>query len=120
MAMWTTAGAKSVQVIASNILGTVQASLSVDAQPLEVAMTGRQWVGSTNAVSLLLKGTSTASTYQVQYRTNLTQGYWSNAIPDGASVTGQNGQTPWLDLGGPGRDVNTSTQLFYRVVLPVP
>jgi hypothetical protein len=101
-------------------LGTAQANLSVDVQALDMAVLGRQWVGTTNAVSLLLEGTSDSSTYQVQYRTNLTQGYWSNAIPDGVSIPGQNGQTPWLDLGGPGRDVTTSTQLFYRVVLPLP
>jgi hypothetical protein len=46
--------------------------------------------------------------------------FWSNAIPNGVSITGQNGQTPWLDFGGSGRDVTTAIQLFYRVVLPVP
>ncbi len=117
---WTTAGTKSVQVIISNILGTAQANLSVDVQALDLAVLGRQWVGPTNAVNLLLKGTSASSTYQVQYRTNLNDGYWSNAIPDGASILGANGQTLWLDLGGPGRDVNTSTQMFYRVVMPTP
>ena len=117
---WTTAGTKTVQVIASNALDSVQASMAVDVRALEMAILGRQWVGTTNAVNLLLKGTSAASTYQVQYRTNLTQGYWSNAIPEGGAVPGQNLQTPWLDLGGPARDVTTSTQLFYRVVLPVP
>lgn len=117
---WTTPGTKSVQVTVSNLTGTAQANLSVEVQALDLAILGRQWVGPTNAVSLLLKGTSASSTYQVQYRTNLTQGYWSNAIPDGVSVPGLNGQTSWLDLGGPGRDVTTSTQLLYRVVLPMP
>ncbi len=117
---WSTAGGKSVQVIVSNLLGTAQANLSVNVQPLDLAILGRQWVGATNAVNLLLKGTSAASTYQVQYRTNLTQGFWSNAIPDGVSIPGLNGQTAWQDLGGPGRNVTTATQLFYRVVLPSP
>ena len=117
---WTTTGTKTVHVLASNAVNSVQANMSVEVAALGLQMLGRQRIGSTNAVNTLLTGTSAGSTYQVRYCTNLAQGFWSNALPNGVSIPGLNGSTPWTDLGGPGRDLNTATPMFYRAVLPTP
>ena len=51
---WATAGAKTVHVTASNLLGTVEANLSVDVQALNMAIVGRRWDGTTNAVDAVM------------------------------------------------------------------
>jgi hypothetical protein len=117
---WTTPGTKTVRVTVTNAIDRVSASLSVDVQPLSMQILGRQWINGTNAVVAEIRGTSADSAYQVQYRTNLIASGWSNALPGGLTIPGSNSSTLWLDLGGPGRDVTTATQMFYRVVLPAP
>ena len=115
---WTAAGNKVIQVVASNAYTTAQVTLNVDARALGLTLLGRQRIGSTNAVLLLLTGTSGASTYQLQYCTNLVSPLWGVATPIGVSITGLDHTTPLTDLGGPGRDVTTAPKLFYRAVLP--
>jgi hypothetical protein len=117
---WAGTGAKTVRVIASNALSVVQSTLQVDAQVLDMAVVGRRWVRAVNAVDTTILGTSASSTYQVQYRTNIASGVWYVADPDGVSIVGQNVSTPWTDMGGPGRNVTTNAQMFYRAVLLTP
>ena len=117
---WAGTGAKTVRVVASNALSVVQATLQVDAQVLDMDVIGRRWIQTVNAVEAVIRGTSASSTYQIQYRTNLSVGSWTNALPGGVNVPGQNGDTPWTDMGGPDRDVTIARQLFYRAVLLVP
>jgi hypothetical protein len=114
---WLAAGAKTVHVVVSNACGTVQANLPVDVQKLGIDIVGRHWVGTTNAFDAVIRGSSASSSYQIQYRDSLTEGGWSDAVPNG-SIAGQDGSTPWTDVGGPGRNVNTNAQIFYRAVLP--
>jgi hypothetical protein len=115
---WVSSGSKTVMVNASNELGAVQADMSVDVQVLTLDdHVGFHWVGTTNAVDMVLQGTSSNSTYRVQYRTNMITGVWTNAAPGGLTVSGRNGSTPWTDMGGPARNVTTATTLFYRAVL---
>ena len=109
-----------MRVIASNALSVVQSTLQVDAQVLDMAVVGRRWVRAVNAVDTTILGTSASSTYQVQYRTNIASGVWYVADPDGVSIVGQNVSTPWTDMGGPGRNVTTNAQMFYRAVLLTP
>jgi hypothetical protein len=117
---WAGTGAKTVRVIASNLVSVVQTTLQVDAQVLDMDVIGRRWIQTVNAVDTVIRGTSASSTYQVQYRTNIASGAWTVAYPDGASIVGQSGTTPWTDMGGPGRNVTTNSQLFYRAVLLTP
>lgn len=117
---WAGTGAKTVRVVASNALSVVQSTLQVDAQVLDMDVIGRRWIQTVNAVEAVIRGTSAASTYQIQYRTNLTVGSWADALPGGVNVPGQNGDTPWTDMGGPGRNVNTNALMFYRAVLLTP
>lgn len=114
---WLTPGAKTVHVVVSNACGTVQADLPVDVQELGMEIVGRHWVGTTNAIDAVIRGSSASSSYQIQYRNSLSEGGWSNAVPAG-NIDGQDGRTPWTDVGGPGRNVNTNAQIFYRAVLP--
>ena len=114
------AGAKALHVTASNELGVVQANRSVSVAILAMDIVGRHWVGPTNAVDLVIKGTSSGSTYRVQYRPGLSSGTWADADPDGLTVTGLDGNTPWVDMGGPGRDVTASRSMFYRALLLLP
>lgn len=115
--VWSTAGTKTLLVTASNELGTVSGSLPVAVAVLAVDITGRHWVGTTNAVDLVILGTSSASTYRIQYRASLTAGAWADAAPDGLLIEGSDGSTPWVDMGGPGRDVTASSNMFYRALL---
>lgn len=113
---WTTLGNKLVKASASNELGVVTAQQTISVQVLQVDIVGRHWQGATNAVDLVILGTSADTTYRIQYRLDLNSGYWSNAAPDELAVPGQDGNTPWIDLGGPGRDVTTLPRLFYRAL----
>ena len=116
--LWTTSGVKMVLVTASNELGMVQTNMAVDVQVLTMdEYVGFHWTGTTNAVDLMIEGTSSNSTYCVEYRTNMITGDWINAAPGGLIVQGLNGKTPWIDVGGPTRDVTTTTTLFYRARL---
>lgn len=115
---WAVEGPKLIQVTASNEMGVVVGQKSVSVEILSMGLPVRTQVGGTNAVQLTLNGTGGGANYRVEYRPLLTVGDWLPAAPAGTNVPGSDHATVWTDLGGPGRDVNSATTLFYRVVLP--
>ena len=115
---WSVEGAKLVQVTASNEMGVVAGQKSVSVETLSMGPVARVRSGVTNMVQLTLNGTGGGAFYRVEYRPLLTSGDWLPAVPGGTNVPGSDHATVWYDQGGPGRDVNSVTALFYRVVLP--
>jgi len=119
---WSTAGGKVVSVVASNDLGVVHGSVTVNVESLALEGPGRRLSAGTNVIDLFLNGTSDRSHYMIEYSFTLGAGSnkWITAAPGGISIPGANHQTPWTDVGGPGRDLNQATNLFYRARLLSP
>ena len=59
---------------------------------------------------LTLSRTRADCTYEIHYTNSLLQNKWLMA----AVIPGENGSTVWTDCGGPGRNFDLLTQLFYR------
>lgn len=116
--IWSLEGTKLIQVTASNELGTIVGQKSVSVETLSMGPAVRTRVGGTNVVQVTLIGTGGGANYRVEYRPLLSAGDWLPALPGGTNVPGSDHSTVWTDQGGPGRDINTVTSLFYRAVMP--
>lgn len=114
---WSTAGTKVVRVTASNETGTAMQQRSISVEDLTVGAIARSQIGGTNGVRLTVQGTGSGANYRVDFRPSLLTEDWVTAGPGGTNLPGTDHSTVWTDLGGPGRDVNTATSLFYRAVL---
>lgn len=115
---WNTPGSKSVRLVVSNLWGMVTLTQAVLVQPMRIADIQRE-SGGTNLVHLLIEGTTHASHYEIQCSTNLNDGPWTTVLPHGASWSGSDSNSVWLDYSTADRSLASFTNLFYRVkVLP--
>ena len=85
----------------------------------ELWISGVTWgrTDGSNWIALTLSGTSTQSVYGVEWTTNVAGASWLPAEVSGTSIPGQDWETSWTDWGGPSRDVNVLSNLFYRALL---
>ena len=117
---WTTRGAKTVTVTASNSLGKVSASLPVSVDDLKISQIVPGRAGGSNWLALTLTGTSTQSVYSVLWHTNAAGTNWIPAAASGLSIPGRDGETTWTDWGATNRNLNTLPNVFYRALLQAP